>query len=63
MFDSHLVNIVWCGSSQVVAEDLTKVDVDTEEKSKKLFFLTDKGNIYMSKDDGFSIKNVTSQLE
>lgn len=63
MFDSHLVNIVWCGSSQVVAEDLTKVDVDTEEKSKKLFFLTDKGNIYRSKDDGFSIKNVTSQLE
>jgi len=40
-------------------EDSDKIEVDSNEQRKKIFILTNKGNIYRSSDNGLKWDNIT----
>jgi hypothetical protein len=60
-FDSPIVSVLWCGSSTVITDDFSKIEMDSEESKKVVFLLTDAGYVYKSIDEGFSFVNTTAR--
>ncbi|KAL4463962.1 hypothetical protein ABPG74_005899 [Tetrahymena malaccensis] len=60
--DSPIQEILWCGTSQATSEDGDIITYDQTAKIRKLYVLTDKGNLYYSEDYGITLKQINDDI-
>lgn len=56
--DSPVQEILWCGTSMVKSEDDELIKYSEERKQRRLYVLTEKGNLYYSSDFGITLKAI-----
>ena len=54
IFDSPIVNVLWCGSKFILTDDNDKIETDDDSNILHLFIITDRGLVYKSRDNGQS---------
>ena len=61
--DSAVVNIVWCGSDTVIAEDFSKVQIEGDSATQSILVLSNMGQVYRSTNRGFDFQNLTQLFQ